>query len=1242
ETVTLTAGDNIQAAQIGNEVQFALNPVLTNITSIAVTGGPNITGGGITLAADDTLDVAGTTIVNVGAGSTAAGSSDGINGGQINTALSSVASNLGGGSVFDPVTGTVTAPVYTVAGGTQGDVGTALDALDTASQAGDSNINSFLGGGGSLNPDGSIAAAPAFAVNGSNYTTVADALAAAGAGFDLTTGAVGTGTANGTTVEGIGAGETVTLAAGDNLVVDQAGNDVTYSLASDLTGLNSVTATTINGTDVNATNVNTDTLNITGGLVIDAAGIDMAGQGITGMANGNVAAGSTDAVTGDQLFTATQAAGAATDNLGQSVADNLGGSAVYNPATNTVDGLSIAVAGGNETTVTDAIEALDTASQAGDTGLADALGGGASVAPDGTVTAPTYNVAGATQNNVGDALTALDDKAMAIGMGLSDALGGGAAMAPDGTITAPTYTVDGSNYNNVGDAIDALAADSGYIDFNSTLADASATGNNASAIGPNAQAAGNNASTFGANSNAGGNNSLALGSGASANDTNSVALGANSIAGSANAGWTGTTIAGQTFSNNVTGNGVVSVSGGSTNRQITGVADGAVNAASTDAVNGSQLFTTATALDDKSTNIGDGLASSLGGGASVAADGTITAPVITVGGTAYNNVTDAIEAGDVKADEGLQDVANALGGGASYDPATGAITAPAYTIAGSTYNNAGSAFDAVNTELTNLTNGTSGLVQQVGGAPGTGDITVGAATGGTVVDVTGTDGERTLTGLLDGNLSAGSTDAVNGSQINTALSSVASNLGGGSVFDPVTGTVTAPTIIVAGNSYNNVTDAVQAADTARQTGDSGLADALGGGASVAPDGTVTNPTYVVQGNSSDNVGDAINNIDGDLTNLGNQITSLNNGTTGIVQQTGGAPGNGEITVGAGTGGTSINVAGTDGDRVVTGVADGAVNAASTDAVNGSQLFAVQTVADGALQRSGGTMTGDLSLGGNRITDVAAPLAGTDAVNRDYVDGVAASQAATTTNIGETVADALGGGSTYNPVTGGVSAPTYNVGGRGYSNVGDALGASNMLAVQYVPDANGLPTNAVRLGAMAGAPPVSVTNVANGNIATGSTDAVNGGQLYDVSVVANGALQRTGGTLSGNLNLGGNRITGLANPVDASDAATRGYVDALQLQNLNNFNLLTTGLNNAFKGIERNSQGVALAIAMGGGFLSDDKDFSLWGAWGNFAGYNAAALQTYIRLSDDTYINAGLSYGFEEQLIGTRVGFGIQF
>jgi hypothetical protein len=154
--------------------------------------------------------------------------------------------------------------------------------------------------------------------------------------------------------------------------------------------------------------------------------------------------------------------------------------------------------------------------------------------------------------------------------------------------------------------------------------------------------------------------------------------------------------------------------------------------------------------------------------------------------------------------------------------------------------------------------------------------------------------------------------------------------------------------------------------------------------------------------------------------------------------------------------------------------------------------------------------------------------------------------------------------------------------------------------------------------------------------------VNGSQLYTVQQVADGALQRSGGTMSGELAMGGNRVSGVGAPVNGNDAANKAYVDTLQGQTNQQLAGLTTGLNTAFNRIERNSQGVALAIAMGGGYLSDHSKFSLWGGWGNFDGYNALAAQSYLRLSDDVVINGGVSFGLEENLVGTRIGIGIQF
>ena len=70
-----------------------------------------------------------------------------------------------------------------------------------------------------------------------------------------------------------------------------------------------------------------------------------------------------------------------------------------------------------------------------------------------------------------------------------------------------------------------------------------------------------------------------------------------------------------------------------------------------------------------------------------------------------------------------------------------------------------------------------------------------------------------------------------------------------------------------------------------------------------------------------------------------------------------------------------------------------------------------------------TMTGDLNLGGNKITNVAAPVSSNDAANKGYVDGIAAGltfknsvMAATDTNIDLTTAGTTAIGS-YTPIVG---------------------------------------------------------------------------------------------------------------------------------------------------------------------------------------------------------------------------------
>ena len=131
--------------------------------------------------------------------------------------------------------------------------------------------------------------------------------------------------------------------------------------------------------------------------------------------------------------------------------------------------------------------------------------------------------------------------------------------------------------------------------------------------------------------------------------------------------------------------------------------------------------------------------------------------------------------------------------------------------------------------------------------------------------------------------------------------------------------------------------------------------------------------------------DVRDNLQGQITQNTNDINNIkneiNNGSVGLVQQAGQ---DADITVAKDTGGSTVNVSGTSGDRVVTGVADGAINATSKDAVNGSQL---------------------------NMTNQA-------------------------------IVEYLGGGAAYDNITQSFQAPTYNVGDKTLNNVGAAIDALN--------------------------------------------------------------------------------------------------------------------------------------------------------------------------------------------------------
>lgn len=186
------------------------------------------------------------------------------------------------------------------------------------------------------------------------------------------------------------------------------------------------------------------------------------------------------------------------------------------------------------------------------------------------------------------------------------------------------------------------------------------------AIGNNALATGDYSTALGIQSKALGGVSTAIGDGAKASEswttalggvafataTNAVAVGGKSVASHANSVALGfksetkeatavneATVGKLTYSGFAGNNpqSVVSVGTEGAERQVVNVAAGQINATSTDAINGSQLY----AVQDNLNNLGTSVTTVLGGDANLAANGTVT--MTNIGGTGESTVHDAIK-----------------------------------------------------------------------------------------------------------------------------------------------------------------------------------------------------------------------------------------------------------------------------------------------------------------------------------------------------------------------------------------------------------------------------------------------------------------------------------------------------------------------------------------------------------------------------------------------------------------------
>ena len=231
----------------------------------------------------------------------------------------------------------------------------------------------------------------------------------------------------------------------------------------------------------------------------------------------------------------------------------------------------------------------------------------------------------------------------------------------------------------------------------------------------------------------------------------------------------------------------------------------------------------------------------------------------------------------------------------------------------------------------------------------------------------------------------------------------------------------------------------------------------------------------------------------------------------------------------------VSVGSPGSERQITNVAPGTEN---TDAVNLAQLNAA--VAGGSVLAvlyddvTFNTITLGGGVGGTVITNVAP-----GALNASSSDAVNGSQLYATNQ--QVAANTVAITNLQNNVGGGGG------GGGGGSLVPNPIAYSND-ATPMTPN-GGTPTNdATLVGAAAG--PVGLHNVADGVIADGSTDAINGGQIYDIlqelpETVANAVTYDDDSHTSVTLNSGGTSVVvrNVADGTAPTDAVNVRQLDA---------------------------------------------------------------------------------------------------
>ncbi|EIR7395389.1 trimeric autotransporter adhesin SadA [Salmonella enterica subsp. enterica serovar Kingston] len=575
------------------------------------------------------------------------------------------------------------------------------------------------------------------------------------------------------------------------------------------------------------------------------------------------------------------------------------------------------------------------------------------------------------------------------------------------------------------------------------------TGDSSLALGVKSVSAGDRAIAMGASSSASGSYSMAMGVYANSSGAKSVALGYKSVASGATSSALGYQATASGDDSAAFGNGAKAIG-----------------------TNSVALGSGSIAQEDNSVAVGN----------------STTQRQITyvAKGDINSTSTDAVTGAQIYSLS--QSVADRLGGGASVN-SDGTVNAPLYEVGTGIYNNVGSALSALNTSITNTEASVAGLAEDA--------LLWDDSTSAFSASHTGNASK--ITNLTAGTLAADSTDAVNGSQLFATNENVSQNT---TDIAANTTSITQNTTDIATNttSINSLSDSVTTL-----TDDALLWDATSGAFSANHNGSDSKITNLAAGTLAADSTDAVNgsqlfatneNVSQNTTDIAANTTSINSLSDSVTTLTDDA-----LLWDAASGAFSANHNGSD--SKITNLAAGTLAADSTDAVNGSQLFATN---ENVSQNTTDIAANTTSINQN-TTDIATNTTSINNLNNSV----------TTLTDDALLWDAVSGA--FNANRNGSASKIINVAAGDLSEDStDAVNGSQLYETNQRVDQNtsaiaDINTSITNLSsdnlswnettssfsASHGSSTTNkITNVAAGELSEESTDAVNGSQLFETN------------------------------------------------------------------------------------------------------------------------------------------------